>query len=88
MEKNEIMHRLHEKDFMRKIHGQLVNGLVGCMANDYRSSGWAAETSTALLTNSTLRAVVDMTANFLLHHVAEDLVEEVLNVIEEGERDV
>ena len=82
--KHEIMWQLNQKNIMRIIHNHTVNGLIGCLANDYATT-FTYPAEPCEIKSPVFRAMVDMlTANFIQRHT-EKLIEEILDAIEKNE---
>ena len=87
--KEEVLRKLNERDYLRKLHRVIAEGLVGSMRNEYlmTPTGDTLERKREtfrMTVAPVFRAIVDMLTAFLVGAVAEKLVDEVLEVIDEG----
>ena len=82
MNKNRIMHYLNQENYMRQLHDQLTNGLIGAMMPEYTQMYYDTGRPMKELITPTFRAFVDMTANHLLYHVTEGLLDMVIDAVD------
>lgn len=93
IDKNQIMHKLYERDYIDKMHRVIKEGLIGSLHNEYilqkplrePYEKYNAEVD-QFVSLPIFHAMVDMMVANLLNFVSENLVYEVLNAIEAVEQ--
>ncbi len=86
MNKQRIIQILHEREYIKTLHNQIVNGLVGSMKHEYMGVFPREGRSMERIISPILRTMVDMFANNFIYYASEKLVDEILEVIEMEKR--
>ena len=90
IDKTILLNKLHEKEYIRKLHRSIKEGLIGSLKNeyllkkpmDYPYEQYSKETNT-FIGLPILHAMIDMLTASFIHSATEKLLEEILDTIEE-----